>query len=499
MVIVIILIKEKNKRHLTSTLCPYGHSYARGENWKFGENVFFQPQVCAHLLAEVEQDVWKRCWTCPVFQRVLWQVYYGSGCELTMGALILESNSSGNLTPAVSETGTVFPGYLVVILSVLMVTLVIVVVAGNALVIMAFVVDKTLRTQSNYFFLNLAISDFLVGAFCIPLYIPYNLTGRWMLGKGLCKVWLVMDYLLCTASVFNIVLISYDRFLSVTRAVKYRAQRNMTRQAVLKMLAVWVLAFLLYGPAIIFWETIVGQSVVPAHECYAEFYFTWYFLLSASIFEFFTPFVSVAFFNFSIYLNIHQRNACMEEDAKPQRKTKKHKDGGGWSVFFVKTRKVTCSEPAAVSAVIEDDNVLSPSSSVYPDTSQIFVQREKFSPNRNDSRLFQHTASCMAPGRRTPGSRLSRDKKIAKSLAIIVCIFGICWAPYTLLIIIRAACSGECVANYWYEITFWLLWLNSAINPFLYPLCHNSFRRAFSKILCPKRQSVQPQFEAQSC
>lgn len=82
-----------------------------------------------------------------------------------MGAHILESNFSGNLTPAVTEAGTVFPGYLVVILSVLMVTLVIVVVAGNALVIMAFVVDKTLRIQSNYFFLNLAISDFLVGEF----------------------------------------------------------------------------------------------------------------------------------------------------------------------------------------------------------------------------------------------------------------------------------------------------------------------------------------------
>uniref|UniRef100_A0A3Q3JCX3 G-protein coupled receptors family 1 profile domain-containing protein n=1 Tax=Monopterus albus TaxID=43700 RepID=A0A3Q3JCX3_MONAL len=348
------------------------------------------------------------------------RVYDDFGFKLTMGTHILESNSSGNLTPAVTETAAVLPGYLVVILSVLMVTLVVVVVAGNALVIMAFIVDKTLRNQSNYFFLNLAISDFLVGAFCIPVYIPYNLTGRWMLGKGLCKVWLVMDYLLCTASVFNIVLISYDRFLSVTRAVKYRAQRNMTRQAVFKMVAVWVLAFLLYGPAIIFWETIVGESIVPTHECYAEFYFTWYFLLSASTFEFFTPFVSVSFFNLSIYLNIHRRN----------------KNGG---------------------AFIEDDDVL------------------------------------------TQGSRLSRDKKIAKSLAIIVCIFGICWAPYTLLMIIRAACSGECVANYWYEITFWLLWLNSAINPFLYPLCHSSFRRAFSKILCPKRQSVQPQIEPQSC
>lgn len=58
-----------------------------------------------------------------------------------------------------------------------------------------------------------------VGAFCIPVYIPYILTGRWTLGRGLCKLWLVMDYMLCSASVFNIVLISYDRFLSVTRAV----------------------------------------------------------------------------------------------------------------------------------------------------------------------------------------------------------------------------------------------------------------------------------------
>ncbi|XP_029939126.1 histamine H3 receptor [Salarias fasciatus] len=417
-----------------------------------------------------------------------------------MGAHLPGSNSSGNLTPAVSEAETALPGYLVVILSVLMVTLVVVVVAGNALVILAFIVDKTLRNQSNYFFLNLAIADFLVGAFCIPVYIPYNLTGRWMLGKGLCKVWLVMDYLVCTASVFNIVLISYDRFLSVTRAVKYRAQRNLTRQAVLKMLAVWVLAFLLYGPAIILWETVVGRSIVPSHECYAEFYFTWYFLLSASTFEFFTPFVSVTFFNISIYLNIYCRNkklsASIEDSDKPQN-TIKHTDGGMWSVLFVKTRKVS-SEAAAISAVIEDD-MQYPSSCGEHNASQIFMQQQRFSPDRKNLRLFQHTASGVRPGRRTQGTRLSRDKKIAKSLAIIVCIFGICWAPYTLLMIIRAACSGKCVSKYWYEVTFWLLWLNSAINPFLYPLCHSSFRRAFSKILCPKRQSVQPQIEAQSC
>ncbi|CAL8306870.1 unnamed protein product [Lota lota] len=420
-----------------------------------------------------------------------------------MGAYIPESNSSVNFsnrdTAAFYENGTVLPGYLVVILSVLMVTLVIVIVAGNALVIMAFIVDKTLRTQSNYFFLNLAISDFLVGTFCIPVYIPYNLTGRWMLGRGLCKVWLVMDYLLCTASVFNIVLISYDRFLSVTRAVRYRAQRNMTRQAVTKMVAVWLLAFLLYGPAIIFWESFTGHSIVPASQCFAQFYFTWYFLLSASTFEFFAPFVSVAFFNLCIYLNIRRRNKSMSACAEDLRTPRG--SAAAWSVFFVKTRKVSSSEPAAISAVIEDED-LGPSSSCDPGdpgATQTFIHRKRLSPRGSGAVVFESRSPCSAPGRRTQGSRLTRDKKIAKSLAIIVCVFGVCWAPYTLLMIIRAACSGTCVEHYWYEMTFWLLWLNSAINPFLYPLCHSSFRRAFSKILCPKGQSVQPQIEIQSC
>lgn len=277
----------------------------------------------------------------------------------------------------------------------------------------------------------------------------------------------------------------------------------MTRRAVLKMVAVWVLAFLLYGPAIIFWESVVGRSIVPPHECYAEFYFTWYFLLSASTFEFFTPFVSVAFFNLSIYLNIHRRNkdgaASAEEEAREQGVSKKPRDTGVWTVFFMKTRKVSCSEPTAISAVIDDDDAPSLPSSRDPNSSQLLIHRENLSPHGKNSRLFQPTAAGVVPDRRAQRYRLSRDKKIAKSLAIIVCIFGVCWAPYTLLMIIRAACSGTCVADYWYEITFWLLWLNSAINPFLYPLCHSSFRRAFSKILCPKRQSVQPQIEAQSC
>ncbi|XP_066545299.1 histamine H3 receptor [Amia ocellicauda] len=416
------------------------------------------------------------------------------------------NSSSGSSTlrdsARISGAAAAFSGSMMVMLAVLMVTLVVVTVLGNALVILAFVVDKSLRNQSNYFFLNLAISDFLVGAFCIPVYIPYVLTGRWMFGRGLCKLWLVIDYLLCTASAFNIVLISYDRFLSVTRAVTYRAQQSMTKHAIGKMIAVWVLAFLLYGPAIIFWESVVGKSNVPNEECFAEFYYTWYFLLCASTFEFFCPFISVAYFNLSIYVNIQKRNKSrinLMKERNGQMAAQRDEDQLS-SVFFVKTCKTSSSGKATGTEAIADADI-SPSSSC-PSNASFVLKKKAMSSNLrciNVNPLSSEARRESLSNKITQHSRLSRDKKIAKSLAIIVCIFGICWAPYTLLMIIRAACGGSCVEHHWYEITFWLLWLNSAINPFLYPLCHSSFRRAFAKILCPKRMSIQPQMEAHSC
>ncbi|XP_068614950.1 histamine H3 receptor-like [Brachionichthys hirsutus] len=371
-----------------------------------------------------------------------------------MSAEETDSNSSRYSFSKI-QSSFAFSGPTSVVLMVLMVTLVAVIVSGNALVILAFKVDKSLRRQCNYYFLNLAISDFLVGAFCIPVYIPYILTGRWTLGRGLCKLWLVTDYLLCSASVFNIVLISYDRFLSVTRAVSYRARQSMTHRAVIKMIAVWVLAFILYGPAIIFWDVVVGTSRVPKDECFAEFYYSWYFLLSASMLEFVSPFISVAFFNLSIYLNIRRRRRRSRESQLHLQLGEPASAQGGEGVPLGIKLTTRASIPSSVS---------SPSlGKVHPST------RRAAQP-----------------------SRLSRDRKVAKSLSIIVCVFAICWAPYTLLMIIRAACKGRCIQRHWYEVTFWLLWLNSAINPLLYPLCHSSFRRAFSKILCPRRHTTPP-------
>ncbi|NXG56208.1 HRH3 protein, partial [Hemiprocne comata] len=442
--------------------------------------------------------------------------------------------AAGNGCAPDGQNGGPFSAATAALLAALMGLLVLATVLGNALVILAFVVDGSLRTHANFFFLNLAIADLLVGelrapggaegcgprrctchrralsagGFCIPLYIPYVLTGEWRLGKGLCKLWLVVDYLVCTASVFNIVLISFDRFISVTKAVSYRAQKGMTRNAILKMITVWIAAFLLYGPAILSWEHIAQKSILSEGECHAEFFYNWYFLMIASTIEFFTPFITVTYFNLSIYLNIRKRTLLRNENLTPgqedcemsfQGKEREH------TVFFVKPanrhkhkkRASRLSPPKKTSrlSLPKLDNQ-SLNLNVSQDLPPLEVEVET-KPHRNcfyktTESICNTTSTVDITNTMANRFRLSRDKRVAKSLAIIVCVFGLCWAPYTLLMIIRAACHGHCVQYSLYETSFWLLWVNSAINPVLYPLCHMSFRKAFIKLLCPGKAKIHP-------
>jgi len=69
------------------------------------------------------------------------------------------SNEALSTLPLISK----FSLGVLVLLAFLMVLLALVTILGNALVIIAFIMDRNLRHRSNYYFLNLAISDFAVG------------------------------------------------------------------------------------------------------------------------------------------------------------------------------------------------------------------------------------------------------------------------------------------------------------------------------------------------
>ena len=86
--------------------------------------------------------------------------------------------------------------------------------------------------------------------------------------------------------------------------------------------------------------------------------------------------------------------------------------------------------------------------------------------------------------------RVNREKKAAKTVGIIVGAFVLCWLPFFSVYLASAFCGGgtECVATPTiFAIFFWLGYLNSAMNPFVYAYFSRDFRCAFERLLTSRR------------
>ncbi|XP_055928738.1 neuropeptide FF receptor 2-like [Argiope bruennichi] len=61
-------------------------------------------------------------------------------------------------------------------------------VVGNALVILTLAQNKRMRTVTNVFLLNLAISDLLLGVFCMPFTLIGSLLRNFIFGEVVCRL-----------------------------------------------------------------------------------------------------------------------------------------------------------------------------------------------------------------------------------------------------------------------------------------------------------------------
>ncbi|XP_065364571.1 putative tyramine receptor 2 [Calliphora vicina] len=132
--------------------------------------------------------------------------------------------------------------------------LILVTVVGNTLVILAVLTTRRLRTVTNCFVLNLAITDWLVGT-CVmpPAVIHYIAEGVWRFGWILCDIWISLDVLLCTASILSLCAISLDRYLAVTQPLTYSKNRRTKRLALFMIFIVWVTALSITCPPYLGW------------------------------------------------------------------------------------------------------------------------------------------------------------------------------------------------------------------------------------------------------
>ncbi|XP_067855211.1 histamine H1 receptor [Heptranchias perlo] len=75
-----------------------------------------------------------------------------------------------------------------------------------------------------------------------------------------------------------------------------------------------------------------------------------------------------------------------------------------------------------------------------------------------------------------------KERKAVKQLGFIMAGFMVCWIPYFVTFMIMAFCE-TCVNHNLHMFTIWLGYINSTLNPFIYPLCNKDFKKTFKTIL----------------
>ncbi|XP_046730114.1 trace amine-associated receptor 13c-like [Silurus meridionalis] len=139
-------------------------------------------------------------------------------------------------------------------------------VCGNLLVIISVLHFKQLHMPTNMLVLSLAVLDFFVGAFLMPLMLIWIIERCWIYGKSFCTIFWFIGGFLTIISIYNVALISVDRYLALSHPFFYM-NRVSVRISCIVIVSDWFVLGIYILALLYFTGNFTGSVMCPG-ECF---------------------------------------------------------------------------------------------------------------------------------------------------------------------------------------------------------------------------------------
>ncbi|XP_054467757.1 opsin 4xb [Anoplopoma fimbria] len=136
-------------------------------------------------------------------------------------------------------------------------------ITGNALVMFAVYSNKKLRNLPNYFIMNLAVSDFLMAFTQSPIFFINCLYKEWAFGEMGCKMYAFCGALFGIASMINLLAISIDRYLVITKPLQ-TIHWGSKRRTTLAILMVWLYSLAWSLAPLVGWSSYIPEGLMTS-------------------------------------------------------------------------------------------------------------------------------------------------------------------------------------------------------------------------------------------
>lgn len=416
--------------------------------------------------------------------------------------------------------------------------IIIMTIVGNILVILSVFTYKPLRIVQNFFIVSLAVADLTVAILVLPLNVAYSLLGWWAFGKHVCTMWLTSDVMCCTASILNLCAIALDRYWAITDPINYAQKRTLNRVMIM-IAVVWALSALICAPPLIGWNDWpeVFHNNTPCRLTSEQGY-----VIYSSLGSFYIPLLIMTIVYIEIFVATRRRlrerakasklntvksctvvqNNSVKERQSPldqesvssetnhndqpnsrhekKKKGKKKKKKSNEEKHKYLTPTYNHAEDSVVEGQEEtrrasgagDEACKTPPTNTTTTTTTT-AGESPASRTASQKETTKPPVLPIPPPKRTmqvyqfieekQKISLSKERRAARTLGIIMGVFVICWLPFFLMYVIEPFCDSCCFSPLLVNIITWLGYINSALNPIIYTIFNLDFRKAFKKLL----------------